>query len=106
MAIHLPLELFEKHSSHRGKTMMTDDCRTFGEDFFQQLSERKSTQMTEHLLTDKMIEDILLNRFWWELETCQLEVLHWLRATRYYGRVTELADQLEEAMLPQGDNND
>ena len=110
--------------------MMTDDCRTFGEDFFQQLSERKSTQMTEHLLTDKMIEDNLPNRFWWELETCQLEpcqnalreaydkgreegrkerlieVLHWLRATRYYGRVTELADQLEEAMLPQGDNND
>ena len=26
-----------------------------------------------HPLTDKMIEDKLLNRLWWELETCQLE---------------------------------
>ena len=29
-----------------------------------------------------------------------IEVLHWLRATRYYGRVAELADQLEETMRP------
>ena len=26
-----------------------------------------------HPLTDKMIENKLLNRLWWELETCQLE---------------------------------
>ena len=29
-----------------------------------------------------------------------IEVLYWLRATRYYGRVAELADQLEKAMCP------
>ena len=35
-----------------------------------------------------------------------IEILHWLRATRYYGRVAELADQLEEAMRPQQQQED
>ena len=34
------------------------------------------------------------------------EVIEWLRATRYYGRVADLADQLEEAMRPQQQQED
>ena len=116
MAIHLPLELFEKHSSHRGKTMMTDDCRTFGEDFFQQLSERKSTQTTDHPLTDydKGRDDQLEQCVNWLIEniTCIEKdgIPRYLKNSSYEECAVidewKIISDLRKAMRPQGDNND